>query len=378
MIPFNKPYLTGEESFYINDVLSSHLLSGNGPYTKKCQQYFENRYGFKKCLLTTSGTDALEMCAMLCNIEPGDEVIMPSYTFVSTALAFLREKAKIKFADSGYDNPNITVDTIKPLISERTKVIVVVHYAGVSCDMDPIMKLAEEKGILVVEDAAQAIDSYYNNKPLGSIGHLAAFSFHETKNIICGEGGMLVINDERFIRRSEILWEKGTNRSEFFKGMVNKYGWCDMGSSFLPAEICSAFLYAQINKIDEIQLMRKTIWNRYYDALQVIDDVIKLPYIPYFASNNAHIFYILCNDIKMRDALILYMKNKGVQLTFHYVPLHSSTFYQPFYDGGELFNCDYFGNCLVRLPLYSELTNNQTDYIVDNVIEFVKSYVSKS
>ncbi len=303
---------------------------------------------------------------------------MPSYTFVSTALAFLREKAKIKFADSGYDNPNITVDTIKPLISERTKVIVVVHYAGVSCDMDPIMKLAEEKGILVVEDAAQAIDSYYNNKPLGSIGHLAAFSFHETKNIICGEGGMLVINDERFIRRSEILWEKGTNRSEFFKGMVNKYGWCDMGSSFLPAEICSAFLYAQINKIDEIQLMRKTIWNRYYDALQVIDDVIKLPYIPYFASNNAHIFYILCNDIKMRDALILYMKNKGVQLTFHYVPLHSSTFYQPFYDGGELFNCDYFGNCLVRLPLYSELTNNQTDYIVDNVIEFVKSYVSKS
>lgn len=374
MIPFNKPYLTGDELFYINDVLSSHVLSGNGQYTKKCQLYFENRYGFRKCLLTTSGTDALEMCAMLCNIEPGDEVIVPSYTFVSTALAFLREKAKIVFADSGRDNPNITVDTIKPLISEKTKVIVVVHYAGVSCDMEPIMMLAEEKGIIVVEDAAQAIDSYYNNKPLGSIGHLAAFSFHETKNVICGEGGMLVINDERFIRRSEILWEKGTNRSEFFKGVVNKYGWCDMGSSFLPAEICSAFLYAQINKIDEIQSIRKTIWNRYYQGLQTVSNVIKLPYIPSYASNNAHIFYILCNNIDMRDDMILYMKNIGVQLTFHYVPLHSSSYYQPFYDGRELCNCDYFGNCLVRLPLFIELTDKQIDYIVDNIIEFVKSY----
>ena len=232
MIPFNKPYCSGRELSYIKEVCHSTTMSGNGDFTKLCHGFFEKHYGFKKCLLCTSGTDALEMCAMLCDLQPGDEVIVPSYTFVSTAIAFLREKAYARFADSGSDNPNMTAEQIEPLINEKTKVIVVVHYAGVACDMDAIMALAEKHHLIVVEDAAHSVDSYYKGHPLGSIGHMAAFSFHETKNINCGEGGMFVANDERFIRRAEIIWEKGTNRAEFYRGMVNKYGWCDMGSSF--------------------------------------------------------------------------------------------------------------------------------------------------
>lgn len=241
-------------------------LSGNGRFTKNCQKYMEERYGFKKALLTTSGTDALEMCAMLCELKPGDEVIVPSYTFVSTALAFLREGAKVVFADSMSSHPDIDAEAIEGLINERTKVIAVVHYAGVACDMDKIMELAEKYNLIVVEDAAQCIDSFYNGKALGSIGHLGAFSFHETKNITSGgEGGLLTINDGRFIKRAEIIWEKGTNRAEFFRGEVNKYGWCDMGSSFLPSEINAAFLWAQLENIDEIQSKRKKIWQRYYE-----------------------------------------------------------------------------------------------------------------
>ena len=257
MIPFNKPYCSGRELDYIRQVCGSTTMSGNGDFTKRCHAFFEERYGFRKCLLCTSGTDALEMCAMLCELHPGDEVIVPSYTFVSSAIAFLREGANVIFADSGALNPNITADTIRPLITPRTRVIVVVHYAGVACDMDSIMELAREHNLLVVEDAAHSIDSYYRDRPLGSIGHLAAFSFHETKNINCGEGGMLVVNDERFVRRSEIIWEKGTNRAEFYRGMVNKYGWCDIGSSFLPSEVVAAFLWAQLESMDEIQDKRR-------------------------------------------------------------------------------------------------------------------------
>ena len=242
MIPFNKPYCSGRELIYINNVCHSETMSGNGEYTKKCHAFFEQKYGYCKCLLTTSGTDALEMCAMLCELKPGDEVIVPSYTFVSTALAFLREGAKIVFADSSKETPNMEAEQIEPLITSNTKVIAVVHYAGVACDMDKIMDLAEKHNLIVVEDAAQSINSFYKGKPLGGIGHLGAFSFHETKNISSGEGGMLAVNDERFIRRSEILWEKGTNRAEFYRGMVNKYGWCDMGSSFLPSEFNAAYL----------------------------------------------------------------------------------------------------------------------------------------
>ena len=251
MIPFNKPYMTGRETGYIRQAVESGKLSGNGVFTKKCQLFFEERYGFRKCLLTTSCTDALEMAAILTGVGPGDEVIVPSYTFVSTALAFVRQGAKIVFCDSCCENPNIDPVEIEKLVTPRTKVIVPVHYAGVACNMDAIMGIARRHDLLVVEDAAQAVDSFYTGKDnvsrsLGSIGHLAAFSFHETKNIIAGEGGMLVVNDPRFIRRAEMIWEKGTNRAEFFRGEVNKYGWVDTGSSFLPSEVVAAFLWAQL------------------------------------------------------------------------------------------------------------------------------------
>ena len=364
MIPFNKPYCSGREISYIQEVCRSTTMSGNGQFTKLCHGFFEKRYGFRKCLLTTSGTDALEMCAMLCELEPGDEVIVPSYTFVSSAIAFLREGAVIRFADSGVGNPNITAENIEPLINNKTKVIVVVHYAGVACDMDSIMALAEKHNLLVVEDAAHAIDSYYKDKPLGSIGHLAAFSFHETKNINCGEGGMLVVNDERFLRRSEILWEKGTNRAEFYRGMVNKYGWCDMGSSFLPSEFNAAFLWAQLEQLDDIQEKRKHIWERYDKALRGnMPKGITLPELPSYATNNSHMYYLLCDSLEQRTSLMNYLKNNGVQATFHYLPLHSSAYYQDKHDGRQLSNCDRFADTLVRLPLFYELKDDEIDNI---------------
>ena len=343
-------------------------MSGNGDFTKLCQGFFEKRYAFRKCLLTTSGTDALEMCAMLCDLKPGDEVIVPSYTFVSTALAFLREGAKVVFADSSKESPNMEVEQIEPLITSKTKVIAVVHYAGIACDMDPIMELAQKHNLLVVEDAAHAIDSYYKGKPLGGIGHLAAFSFHETKNISSGEGGMLVVNDERFVRRSEIIWEKGTNRAEFYRGMVNKYGWCDMGSSFLPSEFNAAFLWAQLEQMDDIQGKRKHIWENYDKAFRgKLSETIHLPVVPKYATNNAHMYYMILPSLKERTRLMDYLKNKGIQATFHYLPLHSSKYYEDKHDGRVLYNCDRYADCLVRLPLFYELTDNDIAIIIDAI-----------
>lgn len=340
-------------------------LSGNGIFTKKCQEYFEKQYGFKKSLLTTSCTDALEMCAILADIQPGDEVIVPSYTFVSTALAFVRQGAKIVFADSCPDNPNIDTTRIEELITPKTKAIVPVHYAGVACDMDFIMDLARKYNLLVIEDAAQAIDSYYKGKPLGSIGHLAAFSFHETKNIISGEGGMLAINDERFIRRAEIIWEKGTNRAEFFRGEVNKYGWVDTGSSFLPSEVIAAFLWAQLENLENIQLRRKELWNRYNDALSAVAlPNITLPNIPDYATNNAHMYYLVCQSLEQRTELIKKLKENGVLAVFHYLSLHTSEYYHDKHDGRVLANTDHFADCLVRLPMFYELTDAEVDEIV--------------
>lgn len=371
MIPFNKPYFSGRELKYLEEVCHSTTMSGNGDFTKKCHTFFEQKYGFKKCLLATSGTDALEMCAMLCNLKPGDEVIVPSYTFVSTALAFLREGAKVVFADSSAENPNMEVEQIEPLINKKTKVIAVVHYAGVACDMDAIMALAEKHNLLVVEDAAHCIDSFYKGRPLGSIGHLGAFSFHETKNISSGEGGMCVINDERFVRRAEIIWEKGTNRAEFYRGMVNKYGWVDMGSSFLPSEFNAAYLWAQLEQLDDIQGKRKHIWNRYFEGLNgKIGKEVKLPYIPEYATNNAHMFYLLCPSLEYRTALMKFLKENDVQTTFHYLPLHSSKYYEDKHDGRELPNCDRYGDTLVRLPLFYELTDWEIDKIVKLIVEF--------
>ncbi|MEO7292755.1 MAG: dTDP-4-amino-4,6-dideoxygalactose transaminase [Ginsengibacter sp.] len=372
MIPFNKPYLTGKEMHYMYQAVYSGKISGNGIYTQKCQTYFEQTYGFKKTLLTTSCTDALEMCAILANIKVGDEVIVPSYTFVSTALVFVRQGAKIVFADSNSQNPNLDVTRIKELITNKTKAIVVVHYAGISCDMDAVMKLAHKYELLVIEDAAQAINSFYNGKALGSIGNMAAFSFHETKNINCGEGGMLAINDEQFIKRAEIIWEKGTNRTEFFRGEVNKYEWVDTGSSFLPSEINAAYLFAQIENLTEIQIKRKNIFDSYYKGLESWskENSIQLPYIPKYATNNGHMFYMVCNSLQQRSALIQHLKNNGIHSVFHYLSLHKSIYYNKYYEGDELINSDRYTDCLVRLPLYYELTETNTDEIINCIKAF--------
>jgi len=373
MIPFNKPYLTGKETHYIYEAVNSGKISGNGMFTQRCQSYFENRYGFKKCLLTTSCTDALEMAALLCNIQPGDEVIIPSYTFVSTALAFVRQGATIIFADSYADNPNIDADKIEALITPRTRVIVPVHYAGVACDMDKIMSIANKYNLLVVEDAAQAVDSYYSGaRALGSIGHLAAFSFHETKNIISGEGGMLAINDDRFVHRAEIIWEKGTNRAEFFRGEVNKYGWVDTGSSFLPSEVIAAFLWAQIENLEDIQLRRKAIWNQYFQGLKPLADkgLFSLPTLPLYATNNAHMFYLVCNSLDERTRFIAHLKQHKILSVFHYLSLHSSPYYTDKYKGDALSNCDHFADCLVRLPLFYELSEANIERIIHAINTF--------
>lgn len=378
-IPFNKPYLTGKEAHYMYQAVYLGKLSGNGIFTKKCQKFFEDKYGFKKAFLTTSGTDALEMAAILCDVKPGDEVIVPSYTFVSSALAFVRQGARIIFADSCENNPNIDAEKIEALITEKTKVIVPVHYAGVACDMDKIMDIASRNDLFVVEDAAQAVDSYYKGKPLGGIGHFGCFSFHETKNITAGgEGGLLCVNDERFIRRAEIIWEKGTNRAEFFRGMVNKYGWVDTGSSFLPAEINSAFLRAQLESLETIQNRRKVIWEMYFEGLEELaaKGFISMPAMPDFATNNAHMFYIVCRNLEERTGLIAYLKEQGIYAAFHYLSLHLSDYYKNHHEGGipELPNCDKYADCLVRLPMFYELKDEE----VVNIMSCVKEYYRKS
>ena len=372
MIPFNKPHLAGKEVLYIEQAVHTGKISGNGFFTGKCQHFFEDKYGFKKCLLTTSCTDALEMAAILCDIQPGDEVIVPSYTFVSSALAFVRQGARIVFADSMKRNPNIDVEQIEALITKKTRVIVPVHYAGVACDMERIMEIADRYHLLVVEDAAQSIDSFYKGRPLGTIGHLSAFSFHETKNIISGEGGMLGINDGRLIRRAEIIWEKGTNRAEFFRGEVNKYGWCDIGSSFLPSEVIAAFLWAQLENMDDIQGKRLKMWRLYYELLRPSagKGFFTLPDIPEYATNNAHMFYLVCRSLEERTALIKRLKECGITSVFHYLSLHCSEYYKSKHDGRVLTECDRYADCLVRLPMFYDLTEDDVTYICDSIIHF--------
>ncbi len=374
MINFNKPHLTGKEAHYMYQAVFNCKLSGNGDFTKKCQSFFEQRYGYKKAILTTSGSDALEMAAILCNINPGDEVIVPSYTFVSSALAFVRERAKIVFADSCADNPNIDPDKLEELITPKTKAIVVVHYAGVACDMDKIMDIAHRHGVLVVEDNAQGLDSFYKGRPLGSIGDLGCISFHETKNITAGgEGGLLTVNDIQYARRAEIIWEKGTNRAEFFRGMVNKYGWVDTGSSFLPSEVNAAFLLAQLEELDTIQNRRKMLWGIYHEELAplAVKGYFTLPDIPGYATNNAHMFYIVCRNIDERSALISFLKDNGIQACFHYLALHKSEYYTTHYtERPELPNCDRFADCLVRMPMYYELKEDEVKYITSKIKDF--------
>ncbi len=372
MIPFNKPYLTGKETDYIKEAVASGKISGDGLFTGRCHQFFEKRYGFKKALLTTSCTDALEMAAILCDIRPGDEVIAPAFTFVSTVNAFVLRGAKIVFADSESATPNIDAENVEALVTPRTKAIVPVHYAGIACDMGCILETARRHDLLVVEDAAQSIESSYNGIPLGSLGHFGVFSFHETKNIISGEGGMLAINNETFVRRAEIIREKGTNRSAFFRGEVDKYGWVDIGSSFLPSDIIAAFLYAQIEQLDDIQARRKLIWNAYHDLLKRLEErgVLRLPRIPEYASNNSHIFYLLCEDLNVRTRLIEYLRTKGILAVFHYLSLHKSPYYLDKHDGRHLPNADNFSDCLVRLPMFYELTMEQVEYISKEIYDF--------
>ncbi len=386
-IPFNKPFLTGKETVYIEQAVREGHLSGDGRFTRQCQQFFEQRYGFSKTLMTTSCTDALEMCALLLDTQMGDEIIMPAYTFVSSANAFVLRGATVVFADSGTQNPNITAETIAPLITPRTKAIVLVHYAGVACDMDSIMLLAEQHKLWVVEDAAHAIDSFYKKRPLGSIGHLATFSFHETKNVIAGEGGLLVINEPALQARAEILREKGTNRSAFFRGEVNKYEWVDIGSSFLPSELIAAFLFAQLEQIDVIQQKRIALWNCYCQHLQDLAQkgFFQMPQMPDFATRNGHIFYIICPENAHREQLIRHLRLSGIYAVFHYLPLHLSPYYKkineqqpnsrPVKQNQALPNAEYYAEGLLRLPLYYELTIREVEWICAEIEKF---YVSKN
>ena len=373
-IPFNKPFFIGNETKYISQAVRSGKISGDGIFTKKCHDFFENIYGFKKVLLTTSCTAALEMAAILIDINLGDEVIMPSFTFVSTANAFVLRGAKIIFVDSANQTPNMDVESIEPLISKKTKAIIAVHYAGIACDMDPIMELAKKHNLFVVEDAAQAIEGFYKGKRLGSIGHLAAFSFHETKNIISGEGGMLVINDDQFTKRAEIIREKGTNRSQFFRGEITKYDWVDIGSSFLPSDITAAFLFAQLENIEKIQIKRLKIWNRYYHSFKTLQDTkqLMIPHIPDYSKSNGHLFYLICHSKTERDELIRRLGLEGVLAVFHYRALHDSPFYKKEGENFKLKNAELYTDNLVRLPLFFDLKTKEQFLIIKTVIDFFK------
>lgn len=373
---FNRPYITGREAHHLAQVALSGKLSGNGNYTRMCHDFFQQRFGFKNVLLTTSCSDALEMAAILCDIQPGDEVIMPSYTFVSPANAFLLRGARIRFADTYSHYPNIDPESIKNLITSRTRVILVVHYAGVACDMDAVMAIAGQHNLLVVEDAAHAHDSYFRDRPLGGIGHFGAFSFHETKNIISGEGGMLVVNDERFVKRAEIIWEKGTDRAAFSRGEVSKYGWKDIGSSFLPSEITAAVLYAQLEKYDEIQVKRKQVWQQYYAKLRSLEEMnlFTLPHLPEWATVNGNMFFLTARDHTERDELLSFLKKEGIYAVFHYLPLHSSEYFQSMHDGRILHHTDHFAGCILRLPFYNEMTEVEINFVANTI----KKYFTKN
>ena len=372
MIPFNKPYMTGRELDYIRQAVDSGKISGDGLFTRKCHAWLEQRLGSGRAFLTSSCTDALEAAALLCDLEPGDEVIMPSYTFVSTANAFVLRGARIRFVDSCADHPNMNANLIEELITDRTRAIVPVHYAGMACDMGRIADIAYRHGLYVIEDAAQAVDSYYRGRALGTFGNMAAFSFHETKNVISGEGGALHINDSKLVNRAEIVREKGTNRSSFFRGEVNKYGWVDVGSSYLPSDITAAFLYAQLEACDTIQARRLEIWEGYRGRLADIEEAgdLLLPRVPGYATNNGHMFYLVCPSLDVRTKLIEGLKAAGIMAVFHYQSLHNSQYYAPKHDGRVLPNADRYTDCLLRLPLYYELTDVQ----VENIAEVVRKF----
>ena len=376
MIDFNRPAFTGREFDYIRDAVQRGMLCGDGEYTKRCSQWMMDKFHVNHVMLTTSCTHALEMAAHLCDIKPGDEVIMPSYTFVSTADAFVLKGAKIVFVDIRPDTMNIDEKLIEAAVTEKTKVIVPVHYAGVACEMDTIMEIAKKYNLKVVEDAAQGVDACYKGKALGTIGDFGCYSFHETKNYTMGEGGAILFNRDEYLEKAEILREKGTDRSKFFRGQVDKYRWIDYGSSYLPSELNAAYLYAQLEIADQINEVRLSRWQQYYDALLPLQEVGKLtlPVVPGDCKHNGHMFYIKCKDLEERTRFISFMKENEILCVFHYVPLHSAPAGLKF---GRFHGEDRYttreSERLVRLPMFYQLTEEQTDYIISKVKEFYEA-----
>lgn len=373
MIHFNVPPYVGTEFDYMKEAVENHKICGDGPFTKRCDEWLEKRFGAKKVMLTTSGSSALDMAAMLCGINPGDEVILPSFTFSSTANSFVLAGAKLVFVDIRPDTMNIDETKIEAAITEKTKVICPVHYAGVSCEMDMIMNIARKYNLMVVEDAAQGVMSTYKGKALGTIGDFGCFSFHETKNYSMGEGGAIVINNEKYIEKAEILREKGTNRSQFFRGQVAKYNWVDFGDSYLQSDLNAAYLWAQLEKADEINKNRLETWNAYYEAFKVLKEkgVVELPHIPEGCVHNAHMFYLKCKNLDIRQSYIQYMKNNEILCVFHYVPLHSAPAGLKFgrFSGEDEFTTKE-SDRLVRLPMYYGITKNDLEKVIQATINF--------
>lgn len=374
MIHFNKPFLIENEFRYIEDAINNQcILRGDGVYTKKCHSLLEEKLGCKKALLTHSCTAALEMAAILLDLKPGDEVIMPSYTFVSTANAFVLRGAVPVFVDIRPDTLNIDENLIEDAITPKTKAICCVHYAGVACEMDKILDIAHRHNLYVVEDAAQALGSFYKGKPLGTIGDMGCFSFHETKNVISGEGGAIIINNEKFIERAEIIREKGTNRSKFFRGQVDKYTWVDIGSSYLPSDMIAAFLYSQLENMDKINQKRIDIWNEYHEFFKQFEDVIKRPYCPEYCQHNAHMYYLLFKDLETRTMFIDFMKQNDVSTVFHYIPLHSSPAGQKYCRTyGDMDVTNEISDTLVRLPMFYELDDESLKHIINSAKAFIE------
>lgn len=376
MINFNEPVYVEKGLEYITDAIANRKrLNGDGDYTKMCKAWMENRFNAKEALLTTSCTHAMEMAALLCNISAGDEIIMPSYTFVSTANPFVLRGAKVKFVDIRPDTMNLDESLIEDAITDRTKAIVLVHYAGVACEMDTILEIGRRHGLFVIEDAAQGFLATYKGRYLGTMGDMGCYSFHETKNYTMGEGGTILVNNEEYIKRAEIIREKGTNRTQFFRGEIDKYSWVDQGSSYLPSEMNAAYLFAQLEIADQINQDRLTNWNRYYDGLQELRDkgLVELPYIPEECCHNAHMFYIKVKDLEERTQLIDYLKTHGIMAVFHYVPLHSAKAGMRY---GEFVGEDRYttreSERLIRLPMYYGLKPSDVDYIIEMVKSFYK------
>ena len=377
MIPFNVPPYVGDEGFYVDQAISSHKISGDGAFTQKCSQWLETRFRAQKVLLTTSGTTALDMAMLLCELSPGDEVILPSYTFSSTATSAVLAGAKLVFVDIRPDTMNIDETKIEAAITEKTKAITVVHYAGVSCEMDTIMEIARRYNLKVIEDAAQGVMSTYKDRALGTIGDFGCYSFHETKNYSMGEGGALVINNPVYNERAEILREKGTNRSKFFRGQVDKYTWVDFGDSYLPSELNAAYLWAQLQRADEINESRKRIWKYYWESLQALVDAgtLELPHIPPECEQNAHMFYVKLQDLRERTAFIAHLKERGISCVFHYIPLHSAPAGRKFgrFHGKDVYTTRE-SERIARLPLYYGMKRENAEAVIKAVRSFCKKY----